>query len=63
MSEETTAYQPPRIPAVRAATAEDIRTALSAGLSDFLHAPQFGLFFGGIYAVGGLLILASLTVF
>lgn len=63
MSEETTVYQPPKIPGVRAVTAADIRTALAAGWSDFIHAPQFGLFFGGIYAISGLLILASLTVF
>ncbi|MCP4382652.1 MAG: DUF2189 domain-containing protein [Hyphomicrobiales bacterium] len=62
MSEVPTAYQPPRIPGVRAVTAADIRSALGAGLSDFLHAPQFGLFFGGIYAASGLLMLASLTV-
>ena len=36
---------------------------MAAGWSDFIHAPLFGLFFAGIYVVGGLLILALLTVF
>ena len=40
----------------------DIAAALKAGIADFASAPLFGLFFGGIYALGGLLILAFLVL-
>ena len=62
MDDETLAYRPPILPAVRDLTWADLRASLSAGWSDFLHAPAYGLFFGGIYALGGLLILVFLTV-
>lgn len=35
-------------------TAADLRAALAAGWADFRAAPQFGLFFGGIYVLAGL---------
>lgn len=38
----------------------DLRAALSAGWRDFAACPAFGLFFGGIYVVAGLLIWAVL---
>lgn len=38
----------------------DIVEAFRAGVADFLAAPRYGLFFGAIYAGGGLLILFSL---
>ncbi len=62
MSDDSIAYEPPRLPAVREVTFADLRAALAAGWSDFIGAPAFGLFFGGIYTLGGLLILAFLTV-
>ncbi len=34
---------------------------LLLGLRDFSRAPKYGLFFGGVYALGGWLILALLT--
>ncbi len=55
--------QPPVVPQIRNVTAGDVVEALNEGIIDFLKAPLYGLFFGGIYAVGGLFILASLTVF
>ena len=61
--EQTATYQPPKMPEVRAVSFETIRESLKAGISDFLHAPQFGLFFGGIFTVGGLLILLCLSYF
>ena len=61
-SGDATAYQPPKIPEVRALAADDIVAALTAGLADFRAAPVFGLFFGAVYAAGGLAILAFLTV-
>ena len=57
------AYRPQALPEVRAIAPGDVLFALKAGGADFLRAPWFGLFFGGIYAAGGLLILASLTLF
>lgn len=48
----------PTMPSVRAVTFAEVKGALVAGLSDFARAPAFGLAFGGLYALGGLLILA-----
>lgn len=33
-----------------------IRAALQKGWRDFTRAPRFGLFFGGVYALGGLIM-------
>ena len=46
-------------PVVRTIGAADIVDALAAGLRDFRAAPLYGLFFGGLYAVGGILIVLS----
>jgi len=47
-----------RPPALKPIGWEDIAAALRLGLADFLRAPRFGLFFGAVYAVGGLAIFA-----
>ncbi|QJQ31391.1 DUF2189 domain-containing protein [Sphingomonas lacunae] len=39
----------------------DIRMALARGWRDFAAHPLFGLFFGGIYVLGGLLLLYGLS--
>lgn len=39
----------------------DVFQALAKGLEDFRAAPAFGLFFGGIYAIGGIIIYILLT--
>jgi uncharacterized membrane protein len=39
----------------------DVTAALKAGFGDFLRAPLLGLFFGGIYALGGILIYLLLV--
>lgn len=39
----------------------DLRAALSAGWADFRRAPAFGLFFAGVYVLGGWLLWWSLT--
>ena len=44
-------------PIVRAVSVDDISACLVAGMRDFQAAPIYGLFFGGVYALGGLLIL------
>ncbi len=49
------------MPEVNAVTVADIRASLAEGLSDFARAPAFGLFFGGIFALGGILIALALT--
>ncbi|WP_419910104.1 DUF2189 domain-containing protein [Hoeflea sp.] len=59
-TEQSISYQPPKMPEVKAVSFATLRGALKAGIDDFLKAPLFGLFFGGIYAVGGWLIIASL---
>lgn len=47
------------MPEVNALGFEDIKTSLLKGVSDFRQAPMFGLFFGGIFAFGGILIVQS----
>jgi uncharacterized membrane protein len=42
---------------VRPAEWADLKAALSAGWRDFLSAPLYGLFFGGIFAFGGLVVV------
>ena len=51
----------PNAPGVREVSLSDIRRALLRGASDFLRAPQFGLFFGGVFVLGGLVLLAAVT--
>ncbi|NVO14696.1 MAG: DUF2189 domain-containing protein [Rhodoplanes sp.] len=44
-------------PQVRPVTVRDIVEALAAGLRDFQAAPLYGLAFGALYAIGGMLIV------
>lgn len=62
---EETLSVAPRPPAVKINTIgfADVKAALGAGWRDFMHAPLIGLFFGGIYAAGGIAILLLLSVF
>lgn len=50
-------------PIVRRISAADVAEALVLGLRDFQARPLFGLMFGAIYAVGGMLIVLSVTAF
>ncbi|MEC9343489.1 MAG: DUF2189 domain-containing protein [Pseudomonadota bacterium] len=52
-----TAELRPRAPRINTLALADVVLALRRGVSDFLRAPLFGLFFGGIYAAGGLFVL------
>ena len=61
--EQTDVYRPPKMPVIRAITANDILQSLKQGFADFKAEPLFGLFFGGIYAAGGLIILGILSAF
>lgn len=49
-------------PTVRSITTGDIHEALELGWKDFKAEPRFGLFFGGIYAAAGILILLELMI-
>jgi uncharacterized membrane protein len=55
---DTRASIPPHVLAI---DRTDVVAAFAAGLADFKAAPQFGLFFGGIYAAAGL-FLTTLVV-
>ncbi|MFG1345025.1 DUF2189 domain-containing protein [Xanthobacter autotrophicus DSM 431] len=48
----------PAVPALRPVTYADVKASFQDGIADFVRAPAFGLFFGAIYALGGLLLLA-----
>lgn len=50
-------------PTVRSIAVDDIVESLASGLRDFQAAPRFGLFFGGVYAFGGLAIILFATTF
>ena len=54
-----TDYVPKPAPRVLTITAGDVVDALERGLRDFRAAPQYGLFFGGVYALGGMLIVLA----
>ena len=51
------------MPVVRIIGMDDLRVAFKSGVSDFVRAPLFGLFFGGFYALGGLLAVAFAVQF
>ena len=50
-------------PVVRRSTAADIAEALGKGLRDFQALPLYGLAFGTLYALGGIIIVLCLTAF
>jgi uncharacterized membrane protein len=50
----------PGEPVIRRIGRHDVIEAVAAGLRDFRAAPAYGLFFGGVYALGGVSILGSL---
>ncbi len=62
VNEETVKEDEYAIPEVNALGFEDIKACLIKGVSDFLQAPMFGLFFGSIFAFGGILIVQSFYV-
>ena len=50
-------------PVVRRVTASDIAEALALGLRDFQAMPLYGLAFGALYALGGILVVLCVTAF
>ncbi len=57
------AAAPSQPPGVRQVVMSDILEVLAAGLRDFRAAPQFGLFIGGVYTVGGWILILLLVQF
>lgn len=51
----------PRMPDVNAISFGDLLACLKAGLSDFARAPLFGLLFGGVYALAGIIMVLAVT--
>ncbi len=41
---------------IKPATFEDLKYAFSMGVSDYFKAPMYGLFFGSVFAIGGLFL-------
>lgn len=64
MSNAATAPPPPPylVPEPQVASLADLRAALAAGWHDFRRAPAFGLFFAGVYVLGGLFLYWVLAV-
>jgi len=50
------------IPELKSLTTADLRAALAAGWSDFIRAPQYGLFFAAIYVLGGIALYYGLLM-
>ncbi len=48
-------------PVIRTINMQDIAEALAAGLRDFQAAPGYGLFFGALYALGGIAVVLSVV--
>ncbi len=55
-------YQPTPMPVIRQVGLDDLRSVLRAGFADFRRAPLFGLFFGLVFFLGGLVIYTQLAV-
>ena len=49
------------MPKVNALTAADLRACLAQGISDFARAPLYGLFFGAVFTIIGMVIVLALT--
>jgi uncharacterized membrane protein len=63
-SEETTAISPRPAPVkINRIGFADVKAALAQGWRDFTRAPAIGLFFGAIYAAGGIAIWLLLRVY
>lgn len=57
---DTTSSKP--VLSSKSITFDDVRAALSAGFADFRRAPAFGLFFGLIFSIVGIVIFLQLVV-
>ncbi len=50
------------MPEIRSITIDDLKAVLAAGWADFKAAPRLGLFFGGVYAIGGIVLIIAVVV-
>ncbi len=57
----TTPVSGSTMPKVNTISFADLRAVFGQGIKDFIRAPLFGLFFGGVYALGGLLAVLFFT--
>lgn len=51
----------PAMPRIAPLSFADLRECLFRGMSDFARAPIYGVFFGGVFAVAGIVIVLALT--
>lgn len=58
----TSTTQTPAVYQVRELSFADVLSSLTAGISDFRRAPVFGLLFGGIFSIIGIVIFLQLIV-
>ena len=58
----TATTQTPSVNQIRQLSFADVLSCLKAGMTDFRQAPAFGLFFGGIFSVTGIVIFLQLLV-
>ncbi len=63
MGEQAIGAVPPHKIRIRSVGLADVKAALREGWKDFARHPLFGLFFGGIYALGGLFIVVMLSFY
>ena len=63
VSEQNTTSPVRRQPEVQTLDFGDLVAALVSGIEDFRKAPLYGLFFGGVFAAGGLLAIMLLSWF
>ncbi|MHB0953733.1 MAG: DUF2189 domain-containing protein [Allorhizobium sp.] len=63
MKEQTIQAMAPQKVRINPVGIGDVKAALAEGWKDFARYPLFGLFFGGIYALGGLFIVIMLAYY
>lgn len=51
------------LPKINKISVSDLRQVLALGWGDFINAPLYGLFFGGFYALGGILLVSGVFVY
>jgi uncharacterized membrane protein len=61
MNDDSSSLLPLADPVVRPVTVSDIIESLADGMRDFQNAPVYGLTFGALYAVGGILIVIGFS--
>lgn len=56
-------HTPPKAPEIATIGFDAIGASLVAGLKDFARAPAYGLFFGAVFALGGIAIYLFLSIY